>query len=156
MSHLPAAPPAVAPGPLNHVALPTTDPQRGARFYFDVLGFTETPRPGFSFGGSWLWRPETGVMIHLIEDASHQADLQSPINTRTSHLAFQTANYDQACRRLTEHRVAYVERVLPDYGYRQAFFRDPDGNVIELGEWPEPATMLAATPGNSSRPIQET
>ena len=38
--------------------------------------------------------------------------------------------------RLTAHGVEIVERVLPDYGYRQVFFRDPDGNVLELGEWP--------------------
>ena len=35
-----------------------------------------------------------------------------------------------------------VERVLPDYGYRQAFFRDPDGNVLELGEWPPANEMF--------------
>lgn len=155
MSRSPATPPPLAPGLLNHVALPTADPQRGARFYCNVLGFVETPRPAFSFGGSWLWRPETGIMIHLIEDATHEADLETAINTRSSHLAFQTANYDEACRRLTAHRVSYVERVLPDYGYRQAFFRDPDGNVIELGEWPAPATMLATPPGDAPRPIQE-
>lgn len=30
-----------------------------------------------------------------------------------------------------------IERVLPEYGYRQLFFNDPDGNNIELGEWPD-------------------
>ena len=39
-------------------------------------------------------------------------------------------------RCLRDHGIEYVERVLPDYGYRQVFFRDPDGNVLELGEWP--------------------
>lgn len=155
MSGLPAAPLALEPGPLNHIALPTVDPDRGARFYCDVLGFRETPRPAFSFRGSWLWRPATGIMIHLIEDAAHRADLDEPINTRSSHLALQTADYDEACRRLKAHRVQYVERVLPNYGYRQVFFRDPDGNVIELGEWPAPATMLAKTPTEPSSPPLE-
>ena len=41
-----------------------------------------------------------------------------------------------------DHGLDYVERVLPDYGYRQIFFRDPDGNVLELGEWPPSNEMF--------------
>ncbi|MDC0935522.1 VOC family protein [Pirellulales bacterium] len=137
-----SAPAPLHPGALNHVALPTADPLRGARFFCDVLGFQETPRPEFSFRGSWLWRPEVGVMIHLIHDASHVWDASQQINTRSAHLAMQTDDYDQACKQLAAHNVDFVERVLPDYGYRQVFFRDPDGNVIELGEWPHPDKMF--------------
>ena len=132
----------ISSGPLNHVALPSADPERGARFYCDVLGFHETPRPSFSFRGSWLWRPEVGVMLHLIHDAEHEWDATQEINTRTAHLAMQTDDYDRACRQLADHNIDYVQRVLPDYGYRQVFFRDPDGNVVELGEWPSPAEMF--------------
>lgn len=137
-----AVPPApLAPGRVNHVALPTADPVAGARFYVETLGFRETERPGFSFRGSWLWRPEAGLMIHLIHDESHRPPT-GPINTRTHHLALETPDYDQAIAQLRAHGVEFVERVLPDYGYRQAFFRDPDGNVLELGEWPPPEVML--------------
>jgi catechol 2,3-dioxygenase-like lactoylglutathione lyase family enzyme len=54
----------------------------------------------------------------------------------------QVADYDRAVAQLREHGVSFVERVLPDYGYRQVFFHDPDQNVIELGEWPSPAEMF--------------
>lgn len=124
------------------MALPTADPVVGARFYAEVLGFAETPRPAFSFRGSWLWRPECGVMIHLIEVDGHQPP-SGPIETRNRHLALQTPDYDRSIQQLREHGIEFVERVLPDYGYRQVFFRDPDGNVIELGEWPAPDEMLA-------------
>ncbi|MCA9236100.1 MAG: VOC family protein [Planctomycetales bacterium] len=136
------SPAPLAPGPLNHVALPTADPEVGARFYGEVLGFQQTPRPGFSFRGAWLWRPETGVMIHLIHDERFRRPT-GPLNTRTSHLALQTPDYDRSIEQLRAHGVEFVERVLPDYGYRQVFFQDPDGNVIELGEWPAPEEMLS-------------
>lgn len=127
---------------MNHVALPTADPVRTARFYCEVLGFTETPRPSFSFHGSWLLHLQVGVMIHLIHDEDFQPRLNAPINTRSNHLAMHVSDYDAAVASLREHNVEHVERVLPDYGYRQVFFRDPDGNVIELGEWPAPSEMF--------------
>jgi catechol 2,3-dioxygenase-like lactoylglutathione lyase family enzyme len=135
-------PPAIAVGRLNHVALPTADPERGAQFYCDVLGFTRTPRPSFSFRGAWLINRRVGVMVHLIHDESFRPRLDGPINSRTSHLAMQADDYGQAVERLAAHGVQYVERVLPDYNYRQVFFRDPDGNVLELGEWPSPDEMF--------------
>lgn len=137
------SPPPIPCGLLNHVALPTADPARGARFYCAVLGFRETPRPAFSFRGSWLFRREAGVMIHLIHSEDFQPPLAAPINTRQAHLALRVDDYDQAAARLTAHGVDFVERVLPDYGYRQMFFRDPDGNVIELGEWPPANEMFS-------------
>jgi catechol 2,3-dioxygenase-like lactoylglutathione lyase family enzyme len=146
----PVTPPPVPTGRLNHVALNTADPVRGAKFYREVLGFAETPRPSFSFRGSWLLHREVGVMIHLIHDEDFEPRLAGPINTRTHHLAMQVVDYDAAVQRLQLHNVQYVERVLPDYGYRQVFFRDPDGNVLELGEWPSPEEMFPQRTGEDS------
>jgi len=135
-------PPPISTGPLNHLALPTADPERGARFYCEVLGFVQTPRPEFSFRGVWLLRQDVGVMIHLIHDENFQPKTDEPINTRKNHVAMQVRDYDRAVELLTAHGVPHVERLLPDYGFRQVFFHDPDGNVLELGEWPSPAEMF--------------
>lgn len=43
---------------------------------------------------------------------------------------------DGALVALKEHCIDFVEKRLPAYGYRQLFFRAPDGNLRELGEWP--------------------
>ena len=135
--------PPISTGRLNHVALPTADPERGARFYRDVLGFIETPRPAFSFRGAWLLKREVGVMIHLIHDeAFRPAGDDARINSRTNHLAIQVDDYDAAVKLLAAHGVRYVEHVLPTYNYRQVFFHDPDGNTLELGEWPSPDEMF--------------
>jgi len=130
------------PGLMNHVALPTADPERAVRFYCNVLGFTETARPSFNFRGAWLHRREVGVMIHLIHDAAFTPPPPGPINTRQGHVAIRVDDYDAAVAGLRAHGLEYVERVLPDYGYRQVFFRDPDGNVLELGEWPPSNEMF--------------
>jgi catechol 2,3-dioxygenase-like lactoylglutathione lyase family enzyme len=134
-------PPAIDTGRMNHIALPTADPERGVRFYRDVLGFVEAPRPTFSFRGAWLLKREVAVMVHLIHSESFR-EHQGPINSRTNHVAMQVSDYDRAVELLAAHGVEYVERVLPDYNYRQVFFRDPDGNTLELGEWPSPEQMF--------------
>jgi len=132
----------INPGPMNHVALSSEDPEESAVFYRDVLGFEVTPRPAFSFRGAWLWHRDVGVMVHLIHDEHFHRSTSSSINTRTGHFAMHTSDYDAAVDHLRNREIEFVERVLPDYGYRQVFFRDPDGNIIELGEWPSPEEML--------------
>jgi len=129
------------PGHFNHIALPTSDAKSCAHFYCEVLGFRVVPRPSFSFVGRWLYRAEAGVMVHLIENENHQP-VAEPINTRGSHFAMQSSDISGDLRLLAKHGVETVERTLPDHGYRQVFFRDPDGNVIEIGEWPAVAEMV--------------
>ena len=145
-------PDSLQPGHFNHIALPTADAEGGARFYCDVLGFRLVPRPTFSFDGRWLYRKQAGVMIHLIHDANHQRS-KAPMNTRGHHFAMQSPDIDADLKRLTDHGIETLERVLPNYdssetgdqsttGYRQVFFQDPDGHVIEIGEWPAVADMV--------------
>jgi predicted enzyme related to lactoylglutathione lyase len=50
---------------INHVALSVTDNERATRFYVDVLGMKELPRPDFGIAGAWL--SAGSAMIHLIE-----------------------------------------------------------------------------------------
>lgn len=120
---------------MDHVALPTSDAGRGERFYCNVLGFKSVPRPSFSFDGRWLEHPAVGVMLHLI----HNDDLVPPtpsLNSKRGHFAIRCADVDQARSILERRGIEFVEHRLPDLGYRQLFFRDPDGNVVEIGEWP--------------------
>lgn len=120
---------------MDHLALLTTDPARGERFYCDVLGFQVVPRPSFSFAGCWLAHEHVGVMLHLIHRADHQSNGEG-LNTLNRHFAISCTDIDGAIVALQEQSIDFVEKRLPDYGYRQLFFRDPDGNLLELGEWP--------------------
>lgn len=120
--------------PMDHLALLTTDPA-GERFYCEVLGFHAIARPSFSFDGRWLVHEDVGVMLHLIHRADHQASSEG-LNTLNPHFAISCQNIDGAIAVLKQFGIDFVEKKLPDYGYRQLFFRDPDGNLLELGEWP--------------------
>ena len=81
-------------------------------------------------------------MIHLIHDLHLQID-SGPLNTRRAHFAIQCVDIEGARARLAQAKIETVERTLPDHGYQQIFFRDPDGNVIEIGEWPDVQDMVA-------------
>lgn len=132
--------PAISLARFNHAALNATDVDASIAFYTQVLGFYEVSRPGFTFAGSWLYSDGLGMMLHLIQD-DRFAPTASRDNTRRHHLAFRVDDIDRALELLAEHRVPVIERRLPDYGYRQLFIHDPDGNLIELGEWPDVEQM---------------
>ena len=133
-------PDSIAVARFNHAALNATDVRASIAFYTQVLGFYEVPRPSFTFEGSWLYNDGLGMMLHLIHD-----DRFSPIeardNTRRSHLAFRVEDIDRTLELLAAHDVPVIQRKLPDHGYRQLFIHDPDGNLIELGEWPDVEQM---------------
>ena len=50
---------------INHLALSVTDNERATRFYVDVLGMKQLPRPDFGIPGAWL--SAGAAMVHLIE-----------------------------------------------------------------------------------------
>ena len=120
----------------------SSDLEQATQFYCEVLGFQVVTRPSFSFDGRWLYRREVGPMLHLIYDAQH-SNPEGEINTRGNHFAMQCEDIELAIRKLKQRDIEFVERVLPDRGYRQIFFRDPDGHVVELGEWPDVHKMVA-------------
>lgn len=126
----------------NHATLNCSDVGRSIAFYMTVLGLREVTRPDFDFRGAWLYRDGLGMMLHLIEDKRFDPP-RHKINSRVSHLAFRVTDVDRTLALLSEHGVEHVHKRLPTHGYRQVFFHDPDGNVLEVGEWPDPEAMVA-------------
>src|SRR5262249_33478612 len=140
------ATPAVAPSPargaglgvksIDHVTLVVKELEPSRRFYVDILGMRQVPRPAFSFDGLWFQAGKT--QIHLILEFSGSGPagslLPAPLRSaRTQHLAFEVADANAALARLQELRVPIVAGVRPrPDGYLQAFVTDPDGHVIEL------------------------
>jgi catechol 2,3-dioxygenase-like lactoylglutathione lyase family enzyme len=118
---------------VNHVAVMTRRLEQSIAFYRDVLGFREVSRPHFDFRGAWLYN--YGVMIHIIENAS-AGDPTDWIDTRDNHLALHSSDLETVERLLGEHRIRYRKNLIPDRAIRQIFFQDPDGNHIEIGDYP--------------------
>jgi catechol 2,3-dioxygenase-like lactoylglutathione lyase family enzyme/uncharacterized protein YunC (DUF1805 family) len=133
-----AAPPAagIRVKSIDHVTLVVKDLARSRRFYVDVLGMREVPRPAFSFAGSWYQAGATQIHLILEFEGSGPAGNLLPENrrsSRTQHIAFAVDDAEAALARLRELQVPVLSgpKPRPD-GYMQVFVMDPDGHVIEL------------------------
>jgi catechol 2,3-dioxygenase-like lactoylglutathione lyase family enzyme/uncharacterized protein YunC (DUF1805 family) len=121
---------------LDHVTLVVKDLNRSRRFYVDVLGMREVPRPAFSFAGSWFQAGATQIHLILEFSGSGPAGNLVPPTQRTSrthHFAFLVDDAVAALAHLEKHQVPLVSspKPRPD-GYMQVFVTDPDGHVVEL------------------------
>ncbi len=116
---------------LHHVSRQTQKLAETRRFYVEVLGFRELSRPGFNFPGAWLYG--SGIQIHLIDEPF--TAIGGPPNSRENHIAFQIDDPDAAEQTLKHHGIAY-HRQKSLSGNEQIFFRDPEGWMIELGNYP--------------------
>jgi catechol 2,3-dioxygenase-like lactoylglutathione lyase family enzyme len=122
---------------IQHVGLVVADLERSRRFYAQALGLEEVPRPAnFTFDGAWF--RFGGTELHLLVEAhttggaGHDAG-EGAARGLTSHVAFQVEELEPALERLAAHGVELAGGPMPrGDGYRQAFFRDPDGHVLEL------------------------
>jgi len=109
---------------IHHVSINVTDAAAAIAFYTDVLGLTpRADRPEFPFAGAWLDLGDQ--QVHLLE-------IDTPTQTG-QHFAMWVADLDAAVAEIRAHgvKVSDPEQVGPG---RQAFLRDPSGNLIELNE----------------------
>ena len=113
------------PAGFHHVAICVDDADAAKSFYCDVLGFTPvTTRPEEFGAGHWL--DAGGQQLHLMEVA------EAPKNP--GHFALRVPDVDAAVDdiRAAGVRVDPIPHT-PGAG-KQAFLRDPAGNVIELNQ----------------------
>ena len=114
---------------IDHVSVIITDVARSRRFYRDILGLKEIPKPRtFDFVVLWF---DLGVMhVHLL--LKDNADAISP-----RHFALRVADITAARTWFAERGVEMQETTLIP-GADRFFIRDPDGNRIEIIQWFEP------------------
>ncbi|OAY85161.1 hypothetical protein ACMD2_12828 [Ananas comosus] len=141
---------------LHHIARETSDVERLAAFYAEVLGFERVGAPKFGdFAVAWLRIPRSPLSLHIIERnpesklpvspysaaaaaaaAAAHAVLADPKELpRGHHVSFAVSNYDAFVRTLKERGIETFEKTQPDGRTKQVFFFDPDGNGIEVGNW---------------------
>src|SRR5437868_15530203 len=129
---------------LDHAALLIKDVERSRRFYRQVLGMEEVPRPSnFTFPVAWFRKGR--AEIHLIGEAEPVRTAQvQPVGYcpdelsvgYAAHIAFEVANLEEARRHLQAHHVEIVGGPRPrGDGVLQMYACDPDGSIIELFVW---------------------
>jgi glyoxylase I family protein len=112
---------------VHHVSLNVRDTEEAGRFYREVLGLEEIARPSFGFNGMWL---RSGPQeIHLLEVADHRAP-------DGQHFAFRVEDIDGVVAEIRRHGVEVSDPFPVPGGGRQAFLKDPSGNLIELNQPP--------------------
>jgi glyoxylase I family protein len=116
---------------IHHVSLCVKDLERAKRFYEDVLGLRELPRPAFDFPGAWY---ELGDrQLHLIVHTNPRTLRgTTEIDSRDGHFAVKVTDYDATLKWLNESAIAVRERAVNPTPWAQLYITDPDGNVIEL------------------------
>ena len=110
---------------VHHVSLNVGDVDEAGRFYVDVLGLEVLPRPDFGFPGMWL-RSE-GQEIHLMRVENHQAPAGQ-------HFAFRVDDLEETIEELRGKGVKVSDPLPLPGGARQAFLKDPSGNMIEINQ----------------------
>lgn len=134
---------------VDHYSIRTLDLEASRRFYTEVIGLKEGPRPPFDFPGYWLYSGEPPAdlhsgsnygMVHLMgvapglasylgdKDAAALKGGTGPLD----HVAFAATGRDAMVERCQRHNVSFFERDVPLLGLRQMFIKDPDGVTIEL------------------------
>ena len=91
---------------LHHVSLNVADLDRSRRFYLEILGLPEIPRPPFNFPGAWFQVGAT-QQLHLIVYEGGTFREGKAVGTRDNHFAIRVRSY----RRVVEF--------LRSKGYRE-------------------------------------
>ncbi|WP_299294074.1 VOC family protein [uncultured Tateyamaria sp.] len=130
---------------IGHIHLKVTDLERSIAFYGDVLGFTLTQR----YGDQAAFLAAGDYHHHIGLNTWHSAGA-GPAPVRAAglyHSAFlfpDRASLGAALQRVLDHGTALDGAA--DHGVSEAvYFRDPDGNGVELyrdkptAEWPRAA-----------------
>src|SRR4051812_18833697 len=108
---------------IDHVAIDITDVERSKKFYGELLGLKEIPRPqSFTFGGAWYQiGPE---VLHLVSRPEQ-------IPPAPHHFCLWVADVQAAARLIggAGCEVVWDARFkIP--GIDRFFTRDPDGNRV--------------------------
>ncbi|MFP4252558.1 MAG: VOC family protein [Guyparkeria sp.] len=114
---------------VDHVSLLVADAARACAFYVEVLGLAELPRPELGFPGAWLSLGD-GQALHLLElSAPDPVDGRPEHGGRDRHFALRVTWTAPFAARLEARGIPFTRSRS---GRDALFFRDPDGNAVEL------------------------
>ncbi len=99
-------------GVLDHYNVSTRKLGDTVRFYEEVLGFKNGPRPAFNFPGAWLYS-EGHPVLHL-NDISPTDKAQPPDSGVIDHVAFGSRGFDAVKQHLSQKGVPFRVNQVPN------------------------------------------
>ncbi len=111
---------------LQHVqlAMPAGEEDQARRFYGDLLGMMEVPKPENLARRGGCWFESGDAKVHLgVEEDFHPA--------RKAHPAFVVDNLEELRSKLAAAGI-FCKNEEPPMGFDQTYVSDPFGNRIEL------------------------
>lgn len=114
---------------LDHVSLLVADTARAERFYQRVLGLRAVSRPELGFPGAWL-EICPGLDLHLLQLPNPDPSEGRPQHGgRDRHFALRVVDTTPIVAMLESEGVPFTRSRS---GRDAVFFRDPDGNAVEV------------------------
>jgi catechol 2,3-dioxygenase-like lactoylglutathione lyase family enzyme len=110
---------------IDHVqiCIPSGKETEARRFYTDIIGLTEIPKPEALIPNGGLWYQVADIQLHL--------GTEDEINKSKRHPAFEVTDLQAAEQHLVKHGVKIKEETqIP--GQHRFSFVDPFGNRVEL------------------------
>ncbi|MCC6628619.1 MAG: VOC family protein [Chloroflexi bacterium] len=117
----------------NHTALRVKDLERVAAFYENTVGLPRLRAMGDAARPRTIFYP--GLQLVRAEDDD------TSVKGVFDHIGLSVDNIDEVCANLQAQGVEFetplTQREIPEVGrsLKLAFFRDPEGNRIELVHW---------------------
>jgi catechol 2,3-dioxygenase-like lactoylglutathione lyase family enzyme len=116
---------------INHIQItvPRAAEEASKRFYRDVLGLEEIPKPGISKARGGAWFRRGSVEVHLsVEDSAAENHLSR------RHICYLVADLTEAARQLVSAGVEVIPDERPIAGWKRFYIRDPGANQIEVAQ----------------------
>lgn len=121
---------------LFHVAIKTANLALTRRFYLDVLGLTEVPRPDFGYPGAWIGCPMPGgqAIVHIYAGGPALGPAGTcPVGTGAiDHLSLSCSGFHDYRERFRANGLPWREFLVPGTSLWQLFVYDPSGVQLEL------------------------
>ncbi|HWO00728.1 MAG TPA: VOC family protein [Blastocatellia bacterium] len=111
------------------ITVPASAEEPSKRFYRDVLGMEEVPKPGDSKGRGGAWFRHGSVELHLsVEDGAIEN------HSSRRHICYLVADLAEAAFRLRGAGIEIIPDDRPIDGWQRFYVRDPGANRIEIAQ----------------------